>query len=172
MAIPSWIDAPFTWDVLQLAGQELPGLAKVKASRKYKLDRKDQAGADGGDLTGLGHMPAEVEITLRLWTTSQFNELQSLLPKLMTRPGKGIPSPVDASHPALALLGIKSLYITELSAPMETSTKHVFELTLQATEFLPVKKQNVTLTPTMSAAEADVPVEPGLLPPSESDTGP
>jgi hypothetical protein len=83
-----------------------------------------------------------------------------------------MPSPIDASHPALALLGIKSLYVTEISAPMETSTNQVYELTLQATEFLPVKKKNVTLTPTMSATTADVPVEPGLIPPSESDTGP
>ena len=172
MSLPSWIDAPFTWDVLGLAGDEVPGLAKVKATRKYKLDKKDQAGADGGDLTGLGHMPAEVEITLRIWNTDQFNDLQALLPKIMVKPGKGVPSPVDASHPALTLLGIKSLYITEISAPMETSTKQVYELTLQATEFLPVKKKNVTLTPTMSATTADVPVEPGLIPPSESDTGP
>ena len=80
---------------------------------------------------------------------------------------------IDAALDLAHLLGIKSLYVTEISAPMETSTKQVYELTLQATEFLPVKKKkNVTLTPTMSATTADVPVEPGLIPPSESDTGP
>jgi hypothetical protein len=101
MTLPSWVDAPFSWDVVTIAGEELPGLARVKASRKYKLDRKDQAGADGGDLTGLGHMPAEVEITLRIWNSSQFDDLQTVLPRLIPRPGKGRPSPVDIAHPAL-----------------------------------------------------------------------
>lgn len=62
--------------------------------------------------------------------------------------------------------------MTEVGTPEETSTKHVYELVIQGTEFLPVKKGNVTLTPTQSTSVDSVPVTPGLITPADTDAGP
>lgn len=183
MAIPSWLDAPFTWDTLIVAGKEIPGLARVRAAREYKVDKKNGAGADGATLTGLGHLPVEATITLKLWQPAQAQELQQLLPLILPKPKKGRPVPVDVSHPALAFLGVRALYFTRVGAPEPTSEKGVYEVELKGTEFLPVQNgQNVTFTAkaSQSTSLTTVPVAQGIpvagaaVPPSKnkSDTGP
>jgi hypothetical protein len=162
----SWVDAPLTWDVFFVGTSRLPGLVKVKGARKYKLDRKDTAGADGQTLTGLGHLPFEATITIRLWEDQHWEDLKAVIPVLMPPPIKGRPVPVDVAHPTLDLHSVKSLYFTEISVPEETGTKGVYEVILQATEFLPVKGGNVTLTPSASARIDQVKIEEGLLPDS------
>lgn len=165
MAIPSWIDSPFTWDTIIVGGQEFPGLATVDAGREYTCDKKQSAGADSVTLTGLGHMPAEVKITLRIWNTGQWNELQTRIAQLLPKPHKSKPQAVDVSHPALALYGIRSLYFTKIHGPRHTSVKHVMEVDLIGTEYLPVKTgENVTSTQKGSTADpSKVAVAPGLI---------
>jgi hypothetical protein len=141
------LSAPQVWDVMTVGGVPLPGLAKVKAKRKYKTDVKNAAGADGATLTGLGHEPTEASITLRIWTEAHWEQLKTVAPLLMPPPKKGLPSPVDVSHPTLAFLKVRSLYFTEIGAP-EESSRGVWEVELVATEYLPIKGgANVTKTP-------------------------
>jgi len=196
-AADGWVGNPVAWDTLKVAGEIMPGVARVDPEREYEVDRKRTAGADGATLTGFGHMPAKVKINLRLWSDEQFQRFKNILPTIFPKPKKGRPVPVDVSHPALSVLGIRSLYFTKISAPRPSSTPGVFEVPLEAVEFLPVSTANITLTPNQSAASGDAlaginyagasgklplpPINPldtllsnGLLPPSEdsSDTGP
>jgi len=180
MAAP-WNDDPLSWDTLKVAGQAFPGLAKVKATRKYKLDQKNTGGADGATLTGLGHMPAEVKVSVRIWEDAHWDALADAIALLIPKPHKGRPAPVDVYHPALKVLGIKSLYFTGVSAPEEAGMPQLYQLELEAVEFLPVKTDgalSAANTPHKSV-HVEVPVAPGTLPtgappPDENpaDTGP
>lgn len=137
-------EIPFAWDTLRVMGSKFPGLARVSGGRQYKLDKKGSGGADGATLTGFGHEPADVKISVRIWTPEHFEALPAALALLMPRPTKGRPGAVDVYHPALQLLSIKSLYFTKVGVPEETGTRRVYEVRLEGTEYLPVKGGGVS----------------------------
>lgn len=155
---------PFAWDTLMIGAQAFPGLALVHAKRRYRLDAKKQAGVDGGTLTAFGHEPGDVDIVVRVWTRSHFLTLPTALLWLLPKPNKGLPTAVDVSHPALAMLSIRHLFFTDVSAPEPTGTKQMFELKLKATEYLPAKPATKTVTIQGSLRITQVPVAAGTLP--------
>jgi len=163
-ASDGWVAQPLAWDTIRIAGQAVPGLAQVDAEREYQTDHKRVAGADGHTLTGFGHMPAKAKITLRIWTDEQLNRLDQLMPTLFPPPRRGRPQPVDVQHPALKRLYVRSLYFTKIGS-LKSSRGGVYEMQLEAVEFLPVNATapSVTSTPKGSAADPNsVAVENGL----------
>jgi hypothetical protein len=156
------------WDTLVVAGVPLPGAARISSGgRQYETDKKKVVGADGQTLTGLGHVPAQLDIALTIWTGRQFQAMSALIPTLLPLPGKGTPQPLAVYHPSLVELGIRSLYFTFIGVLIHMG-KGKFERHLRATEFLPTKPANVTATPTASQTANPngfaVPTRPSVLP--------
>jgi hypothetical protein len=162
---------PISWDTLQVAGVQFPGVAQVDADRAYRCDKKAGAGVDGATLTGFGHEPGEVKVKVRVWTNDHFARLPAVLALLMPLPKKGLPSPVDVYHPALKLLGIHSLYFTKIGAPRATGTKQVYEIDLAATEFLQTRSSQNAVN-TVKSSVTGVAVAPGTLPGQTPGTTP
>jgi hypothetical protein len=198
------------WETFKVAEITLPGIAKVEGrGRAARIDRKSAPGSNGATLTHNGVEPAEIDVTLLIWTEAQLTELQAAIQKLspvkvpfppkplppgeaQTRTTFGVisggvseefvdasaiaaqqrsnaaykvaleqhaekvrkiaaanaPKPLDVHHPALALNGIRSLYVAEIGLLKPSAINGVREVTLKFVEFLrPSKDQNVTATP-------------------------
>ena len=107
------------WDTVSISGQIFPGMARVRAKRSKRYDVKMSKGPSGAAFTFVGWKPADVEISISIWTQSQLNTLQSLLPIVLTKPGTlQSQDGLDVYHPSLSLIGIRSVIVFDVE-PLE-----------------------------------------------------
>ena len=152
MTSPFWEEHPEAWEQILLGAHPLPGLAQtIKVIRSQKLDVKSAPGASGATITYQGYEPAQVEITLRLWTRAQWEALQARLPELEPKAGQKPPTPFAIAHPLLALRNVQSVYIQEVRGPEETSPG-MWDVTLKCLEYCSKPKSHSTHTPKTSQA--------------------
>lgn len=86
-AVPFWGDGSGAWDTVWVKGLRLPGVAEVDGKGfSRRVDRKKSAGRNGATLTQTGMEPADIDITLTLWTPEHLIELQHILKEI--RPKK------------------------------------------------------------------------------------
>lgn len=140
-------DAITAWDRVYLGGLALPGIAVVRGSAKRRTDKKRRSGVNGARVTHLGWDASELKITVRIWTAEQLDALQPMMGNFKPKSGKA-PKPVDVYHPGLALLGIHTVEVLEVTF-LERVAPDQFETTITCIEFAS-KKSKVT---TPKAAE-------------------
>lgn len=177
---PFWGDYPGLWDQVQLAGIILPGLARLSGDLEHRVDRRRIPGQDGERITHLGCKPAEIEITLRMWTEEHLNAFSSLAPVLRPQPKAAAPDPVDIVHPATHLYGIKAIQVLRISLPVPVGDGDVYEVKIRGVEFVPLRKgaKSKVKTPTSSTDIATIPNEAARTAresqakPSQTSSGP
>ena len=138
--VPFWGDDPGTWDSVEIAGVELPGLAEVDGDVEMRVDLKETPGAKGAKHTLLGWKPSQVTITLRIWTAEQLALWVSIakqLRPLVAKGGTNQPKPVDIYHPNLEIFGIYQVTITKIGflRPEGSAAQGVRTVTMQGLEF-------------------------------------
>lgn len=148
------VGARTPWDYLVLAGFRTPGIATIRATKRARLDKKETAGTDGQTVTHLGMRCSEVTVRLRLLTQGDLDAWAAIVPAIQPRPGKTRPDPVSVSHPALDIMGVKSLYVEELGVPEVPVPGGPVEVTIRFVEFLPPKKTG-TSTPKRSRVNVE-----------------
>jgi hypothetical protein len=85
--VPFWGDEAGSWDAVWLKGIRLPGIAEVDGRGfSRRVDKKRSAGRNGATVTHMGLEPADIDITLTLWTPQHLTELQEVLKSI--RPAK------------------------------------------------------------------------------------
>lgn len=147
--VPFWADSPFPWQQVRINGETLPGIATVTGDVGRKVDTAQAPGNDGGTFTHLGYEPAEVEVKLVLATPEHLEAFTRLAPTIRPRKGEKSPKPVNVYHPALELLGIRSLFLMKIGIPEPGSVKGTYEVKLGFAEFIPEYHRNTrTTTPT------------------------
>lgn len=127
------------WDVAIIGEDTWPGVPTVTCTVARSVDVQKSDGSDGATLKDKGYEPAKVTVVFRFWTAAQWGEAQRLLPKIHPRTKGGIRTPVDFLHPATLMVGVRQVYITEISAP-ETDGQGVVTLSMQAVEWFPAPK--------------------------------
>lgn len=126
---------------------QLPGLVEVeRAGIVLKADQKSAAGRHGANVTTHGLDPQPVEIKVTIWTPEQLAKLEELLPQILPRAETRSPWPIDAAHPGLRLLGIKSIIILGASALRPGSVQGTREMTISARDWRPPGKKTQTVT--------------------------
>lgn len=149
------------FDIVYIAGGQLPGLASIwtgsKPSRKYKWDKKEGAGTAGDILTYRGSRTVEFVIDLTFWEADQVDAWDAMYPTL-TPDGK---SGVDITHPTLDRLGVKSIVIEEI-VQLFPKGGGQWGVQIGVNEYAPPPKTNVTTTPngssnTTAKSDADKP---------------
>lgn len=80
-----WDDSPDLWDTVVLGDEQLPGIARVRATHGRKLDAKSAAGSNGARIVDKGYEAAKVEITLKIWTKEQLETWFRIAPTLTYR---------------------------------------------------------------------------------------
>jgi hypothetical protein len=142
------VDALGVWDVVELAGQPLPGFAEVMGpGLEHQFDIKKSPGANGATITDLGRDLAKFEIKLTMWTEQQWGKwagLKSVLQPLQTNSLRL--GAVDIKHPAVNSLGITSVYVTRVGMPHRGHVVGTFEVDLGCLEFRPASKAPATKT--------------------------
>lgn len=140
------------WDRITIAGITLKALVMIEGDKHTKIDVQQIPGSDGANLTSLGASPAPITIRLRFFTPDALQEWSDTLSLLQATPGRPTPNAVDIYHPALAINGIKALYLQSVGVgkivgpggPVEVSTRWV--------EFLPPKTRDAK---TITSADRD-----------------
>lgn len=106
------------WHTMLVGGQALPGVVTLSGSKGYKVDKKPGLGEDGGTTTIQGREIPSVELTLRTYKPEHVEELAGWL-KILFPSGSDTPDPFVVSHPALAMLGITTLFFEKCSVPVQ-----------------------------------------------------
>jgi len=135
--IPYWEDAPELWDTVRIAGENLPGNAKVTGDVVRKLTKSNAKGVDGATITDDGADPTDIEIEIVLATREQWKAYQRIVPLLDPNVGKGSATAVDIVHPALALHKIVQVYVERVSIPIPGSDPQTRVVRIKATGWLP-----------------------------------
>ena len=129
------------WDVVDVAGVALPGLARVSGPGvEHAIDVKKAPGKNGATITDLGRALAKFTITLVLWSTSQWEEFENVRGMLQPLSRSGSLQALKVRHPAINVLGIDSLYFTRVGVPRPGSKVGTFEVELECLEFRLPKK--------------------------------
>ncbi len=128
------------WDRITIAGVKLMAIADVQGDKDTRIDVKQTPGTDGATATSLGVSPAPITIRLRFLTLEAVQQWADIVPSLQPIPGKPPTDPVDVYHPALALNGIKSLYLKTLGTLRVSHPGGPMEVLTRWLEFLPPKK--------------------------------
>lgn len=136
MSVPFWYTNPDAWDTCFLGGVALPGVAQVKTALKRKIDKKSGPGDRGGTLADKGQELSDISISLQLWEDFHLSAWETFLAKNLPKKGQK-PQALDIAHPQTQLLGIKSVYITDISS-LTPGDVGVFEVELSCVEFAPL----------------------------------
>jgi hypothetical protein len=146
------------WEIVELAGEKLPGLCRVTAPQsKYRLDTQSTNGVDGGEIVLRGYEPGALGFDCTVWTPAQWERLQAVIKKLWEKPGKivGTTSSKQTAaqtkteaqlaekralgivHPALQLLGITRVVIESIVPPEPGPAPQSMVVTFRLQEFVP-----------------------------------
>jgi hypothetical protein len=135
-----WPDELSPWEMIVLNGIRAPGLARLEGGKHIPYDRKAALGQLVGAASFFVFDPVSFSLTLTIWTPEQWTELQELLPQIMPPPGPN-PNPraVRAEHPALALLGVDTIYFEGAEMPRfrPPPNQQICDLVFQCYEWRP-----------------------------------
>jgi hypothetical protein len=133
------------WKLATLNGIKVPGETDVKCVPKVKIDIPKATNRDGGTAIYRGHQPAKVDLTIRIWTPSQWILFQQLLREIWRWPGAPVPAgsmkAITIAHPSCALWGISSMLIENPESPEITLEGARFRI--QGLQYIPSKNQAV-----------------------------
>ncbi len=164
--LPFWDDFKDSspWDMLALGEHVLPGSWTVDATCERELDVKKSKGKDGGRVKDCGYKAGEITFVGKLGgrdlevTREQWREMQRVLEALHPRKKGGPRNPLAASHPALAVMGITTVYIKSIRAP--EISDGIMTLRIDAMEWVPEPKKAKPKTETKSGGPARSTVDP------------
>lgn len=154
----------WTQDDLDSWARMVPALQPKTSKRTPQPTGKLLAGIPGG-LTGEDQFVFNGSGALLLGSSS-------------SAPPRDGPNPVDINHPALRIMGIKSIYIASIGVMKEGAAKGSMEVAIRCQENRPAGGQNVLRT--ISASASDITQvaqtnfgEPAVpVPPSQTAAGP
>lgn len=144
------------WDICTLGGQVLPGITEVTGSPGIKTDIQKANGRDGAAIVQRGYIPAQIEISVTIWTPAQWTIWQQdVMPKIWRRPGKldfndqkkkigasdlevAKTAAIQIAHPEAASIGVTAIMITSISSPRPTSgVAGARTIKIKAIEYVP-----------------------------------
>jgi hypothetical protein len=137
------------WERVTLGGIELPGVCRVRTpGRQRRVDVANAPGEDVSALIDVGAMAAEVVISCTMWTPSHLARWENFCEVARewfgaasaavaaTAAGEKTPPPaMDVYHPGLALVGVTSLYLRQVSPPEPGAVTGTMTATITAVEW-------------------------------------
>lgn len=141
---PFWETSPDSWDQIAIAGTTLPGMVIVSGQGiARKIDVKSSPNRDGARIRDRGYDPAKFDVEVIVWTEQQFSDLLPTLEGLQPKRRGGERQPVDVSHPALSMLGIRSMYVEAVGMPQVKGGK--LHITIKAIEWVTQPRERPSL---------------------------
>lgn len=180
MTVPSPFDSPDAWDTLAIGGSAFSGTFEWGGDLiKRKLDHRHAAGRDGARVRDKGYDLAELDLTLTVINTAQWNDLVALVAVVFPRAATATArNALPCTHPALALAGITKIYGTAMG-PLTQSAPTKWTTTMKFVEYRSEAQRNVSRTPHVApslgannptAFGPPAPAAPPTPPPAPSPT--
>lgn len=177
------------WERVSLAGFDLPGRCVVASpGRVRKVKTYSGPGDEGEEIIDLGATAADVQIVVQIWTKpqlakwEQFVEMyQDLIAKARSAKvlNEAEAPAMDVAHPGLALAGVTSVFVYQISILTPSSVRGMMESTILASEYRSLKKAKKTkqtVTPVSSSLDGldGIKIDPAIQPktPSATETNP
>lgn len=121
-----------------LGGQELPGIATIKAPKRgIKLDIKKAKGSSGATFTVEGYDPAKIEIEIVVWTLEQIQLMSEITQLIEPDASKGLPQPLTIYHEFTFARAITDVIIESLEGPGNGSKPGEYVYKISAYEWRP-----------------------------------
>lgn len=155
------LDDADAWDVLFVGATLTPGVIKSISGCgiAYKWDKKRGKGAQGATLTYTGEDPPTLTVVISIGyyrhdpaeIRQQWADLSAFIEELRYDGTKQNVQAVDASHPALAMVGITSVVCESIGAPERVRDgDSEYTVKFQFTPYKPPPKTSATSSPTTS----------------------
>jgi hypothetical protein len=129
-----WGKHPEAWEELYLENLRLPGLIRINGNGfEQRLKTKKAPGRKGAKITYVGSDPANVDITLTMWTEEHLRAFESFIRQFM--PNKGTSVPLRVNHPALALYNIQALTVLSAGFPVPGGREGLWTVTIKTIEW-------------------------------------
>lgn len=165
------------WDLCTLNGAKVPGITRVKCLPKKKIDIPKSTGRDGGPTTDRGHEAAKIDITITVWTPSQWQKLQVLLRGIWRPPGAPLGAldmkAITIEHPSCSSppWSVTSILLESMESVDYTPQKGAV-LRIKAVQYIPPKAVDVTRKAAGSgpALAKEIAQARGSAPPKPSKT--
>lgn len=146
---------PEAFDTCALAGEFLPGLAKVGAvKRAFKWDKKEAPGTQGDHITYRGSRLVDFVIELTMWEEEQIDEWDLKRP-LFEPDAKKIQA-LDVEHPVLERQKVRSVVVAEI-VELEHKGGGLWVVQLGVNEYKPPPKAPATGNPKGSTNKTPTP---------------
>lgn len=113
-----WDDASAPWDKLLLGPHTMPGVWEITSGEcARQVDHKKTKDKDGARIKDLGLLPPRFSARGRMVTQKDWDALQNLMPDINPRKKGGPKFPLTIFHPAIALLGVNTIYVERIRPP-------------------------------------------------------
>lgn len=134
------LDASFAWNVCFIERYRLPGIVAIKAQPHRRVDRKLPPHSNREKITVTGYTPADVEITVTMWTPDQWRVFQSVRDAIWQPPTKSSDDDkaFNIDSVQLSWLNINRIKIVSMSTLMEGSERGVKVAFIKALEYVDV----------------------------------
>ena len=158
-------EGPRQWNTITIGPIEYPGICKVRGSKPLKVHQKEPGGEDGAQTTQQGFRAGAITLTFTIadypGQTAQWDAFQQIVALLQPRQGQPIQG-IDVYHPALALYGIRSLYLISLGLvePRSENEPDILISRIEMSQYTPLKARGVntakTATPSTPSYTAQI----------------
>lgn len=153
MTISDWEADDSAWDRLQLGTFVMPGVWEITGGEcARQVDHKKTKDKDGARIKDLGLLPPRFTARGRMLakkknqtTKSDWESLQEILPDINPRKKGGPKFPLSIFHPAVAVLGVNTIYVERIRPP--EIRDGILEISIDMIEFAEPKATNISKKP-------------------------
>lgn len=114
-----WEDEPDIYDTVALGGELFPGVAKIKFSRKRKIDKKSAKGKNKAKVTIQGWDAAEMTVTWQWLSREDDRRMRQLMPLLESESDKDTADKdaLDIACYATSYRNVKAVIVEDIDGP-------------------------------------------------------
>lgn len=133
------------WDFLTIGSIAMPGVWEITSGEcARQVDHKKTKGKDGARIKDMGLLPARFTAVGKIITEKEWIELQAVIPEISPRRKGGLRTPFTIFHPAVALLGVNTIYVERVRVPEVKAD--ILEIQIEMIEWTETPKQARTST--------------------------
>lgn len=141
-----WDHPSAPWDKLMLGPHTMPGVWEITGGEcARQVDHKKTKNKDGARIKDLGLLPPRFSARGRMVSQADWDALQNIIPDINPRKKGGPKFPLTIFHPAVALLGVNTIYVERIRPP--EIKDGIFDIQIDMIEFAEPKETNVVKKP-------------------------
>lgn len=146
MTLAHWESEGAPWDRLQLGTFVMPGVWEITGGEcARQVDHKKTKDKDGARIKDLGLLPPRFTARGRMVSAEDWESLQQILPDINPRKKGGPKYPLSIFHPAVAVLGVSTIYVERIRPP--EIHDGILEISIDMIEFAEPKPTNISKKP-------------------------